>query len=290
MSTYSARRAPNVSQYIANLNTVPSAADLAAQQELGTFDDDLAMFTNTQFFDFDGDMPAFSEMPQQQSPANMQPNMHKPLDFGTHGKHSISWHSIKASLLTTSVANNFQFPDFSFQQSRPQTLPPSPPNGLAIAPSPSTRLDFPAQHAPRMPQPQAAFSHASPQVGEKRKSTVAAMSSPADLEDDSRNAAEEDKRRRNTAASARFRVKKKQREQALEKTAKDMSDKVQLLEARVNQLEMENKWLKGLITEKNLKGPLAASETSETKTAETIIDSSKKGVGTENEADQTVEA
>ncbi|THZ01368.1 hypothetical protein D6C95_04136 [Aureobasidium pullulans] len=271
MSTYSARRAPNVSQYIANLNTVPSAADLAAQQELGTFDDDLAMFTNTQFFDFDGDMPAFSEMPQQQSPANMQPDMHKPLDFGTH-------------------ANNFQFPDFSFQQSRPQTLPPSPPNGLAIAPSPSTRLDFPAQHAPRMPQPQAAFPHASPQVGEKRKSTVAAMSSPADLEDESRNAAEEDKRRRNTAASARFRVKKKQREQALEKTAKDMSDKVQLLEARVNQLEMENKWLKGLITEKNLKGPLAASETSETKTAETIIDSSKKGVGTENEADQTVEA
>ncbi|KAG9716547.1 hypothetical protein KCU86_g20170, partial [Aureobasidium melanogenum] len=272
MSTYSARRAPNVSQYIANLNTVPSAADLAAQQELGAFDDDLAMFTNTQFFDFDGDMPAFPDMPQQQSPANMQPDMHKPLDFGN--------------------ANNFQFPDFSFQQSRPHTLPTSPPNGLAIAPSPSTRLDFPAQHAPRMaqPQPQAAFSQPSPQVGDKRKSTVAAMSSPADLEDESRLAAEEDKRRRNTAASARFRVKKKQREQALEKTAKEMSDKVQILEARVNQLEMENKWLKGLITEKNLKGPTANSETTDAKESESITESSKKGVGTDKEADKAVEA
>jgi len=71
------------------------------------------------------------------------------------------------------------------------------------------------------------------------------------LDANARIAAEEDKRRRNTAASARFRVKKKQREQALEKTAKDMSDKVNILEARIQQLETENAWLKGLITEKN---------------------------------------
>jgi len=62
--------------------------------------------------------------------------------------------------------------------------------------------------------------------------------------------AEEDKRRRNTAASARFRVKKKQREQALEKTAKEMTEKANRLEKRVHELELENKWLKGLITEK----------------------------------------
>lgn len=97
MSTYSARRAPNVSQYIANLNTVPSAADLAAQQELGAFDDDLAMFTNTQFFDFDGDMPAF-DMPQQQSPANMQPDMHKPLDFGNGTLPSARHHTFTSNM------------------------------------------------------------------------------------------------------------------------------------------------------------------------------------------------
>ena len=64
-------------------------------------------------------------------------------------------------------------------------------------------------------------------------------------------AAEEDKRRRNTAASARFRVKKKQREQALERTVKDVNDKNTQLQAKVDQLEMENKWLKNLITEKS---------------------------------------
>jgi len=71
------------------------------------------------------------------------------------------------------------------------------------------------------------------------------------MDEAARVAAEEDKRRRNTAASARFRIKKKQREQALEKSAKEMTEKAQRLESKVHQLEMENKWLKSLITEKN---------------------------------------
>ncbi|CAG8528499.1 12872_t:CDS:1 [Racocetra fulgida] len=64
-------------------------------------------------------------------------------------------------------------------------------------------------------------------------------------------AAEEDKRRRNTAASARFRVKKKIREQALERTVKEMTSKAETLEGRVKELEMEIKWLRGLIVEKD---------------------------------------
>lgn len=71
------------------------------------------------------------------------------------------------------------------------------------------------------------------------------------MDENARVAAEEDKRRRNTAASARFRIKKKQREQALEKSAKEMTDKAHRLETKVHQLEMENKWLKSLITEKD---------------------------------------
>jgi hypothetical protein len=74
---------------------------------------------------------------------------------------------------------------------------------------------------------------------------------PESLNDASRLAAEEDKRRRNTAASARFRVKKKQKEQQLEKTAKEMTDRVTQLEQENLQLKMENKWLKNLIVEKN---------------------------------------
>ena len=77
----------------------------------------------------------------------------------------------------------------------------------------------------------------------KRKAGAA----PDSYEDRSCLAAEEDKRRRNTAASARFRVKKKQREQSLERSAKEMTVKVRALEARINQLETENKWLRSLI-------------------------------------------
>lgn len=71
------------------------------------------------------------------------------------------------------------------------------------------------------------------------------------FEEQSRFAAEEDKRRRNTAASARFRIKKKAREQALEKREKELSDKVSALESRISSLETENKWLRELVMEKN---------------------------------------
>ncbi|GBC03041.1 hypothetical protein RclHR1_04960005 [Rhizophagus clarus] len=63
--------------------------------------------------------------------------------------------------------------------------------------------------------------------------------------------AEEDKRRRNTAASARFRIKKKMREQALEKNAREMTTKAEILENRVKELEREIKWLKDLLIEKD---------------------------------------
>ncbi|KAI8083200.1 uncharacterized protein B0P05DRAFT_536463 [Gilbertella persicaria] len=61
----------------------------------------------------------------------------------------------------------------------------------------------------------------------------------------------DDKRRRNTAASARFRIKKKMREQALQKTAYEMTEKAQMMESKVHELEREIKWLKALVVEKN---------------------------------------
>ncbi|CAG8483638.1 6379_t:CDS:1 [Diversispora eburnea] len=94
-----------------------------------------------------------------------------------------------------------------------------------------------------------------------RKNSKSTQSSSIDTEDtesqsmdsevSAKMAAEEDKRRRNTAASARFRVKKKQREQALERTAKEMSQKAETLENRVKELEKEIRWLKNLIIEKD---------------------------------------
>ena len=54
MDGYKGRKAPNVSQYLANLNALPSAHDLATQQQEDfSIDDELAQFTNTEFLDFD---------------------------------------------------------------------------------------------------------------------------------------------------------------------------------------------------------------------------------------------
>ena len=50
--------------------------------------------------------------------------------------------------------------------------------------------------------------------------------------------------------TARFRVKKKEREQALAKNAKELQDKVAVLEKEVDLLKKENGWLRGLIVEK----------------------------------------
>ena len=59
--------------------------------------------------------------------------------------------------------------------------------------------------------------------------------------------AAEDKRRRNTAASARFRAKKKEREAAIERRAKDLEERVVQLERECESLRKENGWLKGLV-------------------------------------------
>jgi len=59
--------------------------------------------------------------------------------------------------------------------------------------------------------------------------------------------ASEDKRRRNTAASARFRLKKKEREQAMERRAKELESRVGELERECEALRRENGWLKGLV-------------------------------------------
>lgn len=79
--------------------------------------------------------------------------------------------------------------------------------------------------------------------------TSITSSSPAKVNKE-KSAVEEDKRKRNTAASARFRIKKKQREQSMEKTVREMTEKSTGLEDRVKELELEIKFLRGLLIEK----------------------------------------
>lgn len=61
----------------------------------------------------------------------------------------------------------------------------------------------------------------------------------------------EDKRKRNTAASARFRIKKKMKEQQMNQRSKELQDRVIGLEKKLKTLEMENKCLKNLIVKQN---------------------------------------
>ncbi|KAI7207592.1 hypothetical protein KC343_g1358 [Hortaea werneckii] len=259
------RRAPNVSQYLADLNTIPGPQDLSGQQnDFGGLGDDLDFLTNTEFFDFDNfnnvdfSQPAPADLSQPQQPVvapqQQQQQQQKPQSNGA-GMNGAQ----------------YQFGEFQTYQ-----IPPN--NGLSQTQPNGLQGPFP-QQAP-------AFSPQQPMTGDKRKASAAGMTSPADFEENARVAAEEDKRRRNTAASARFRVKKKQREAELEKRAKEMTDKVQQLEGRVQQLETENKWLKGLITERGSSGEstVAADKGSAEGRKEAEVRSPElrtEGVGTE---------
>jgi len=80
----------------------------------------------------------------------------------------------------------------------------------------------------------------------KRKAGNGAQEGESDGEDEDGTLAE--KRRRNTAASARFRLKKKMKEQRLEAMAKLMTDRAQSLQQRVGDLEAEVGYLRDLVT------------------------------------------
>jgi hypothetical protein len=51
---YNGQRGPNVSEFIANLNAIPSAQEVGSEApENFNYEAELAMFTNTEFVDFD---------------------------------------------------------------------------------------------------------------------------------------------------------------------------------------------------------------------------------------------
>lgn len=227
MSSYRGRTGPNFSEYLNNLNSLTSPYDQEQfpQEEL-ELNQDLAMFTNTDFTHFD-----IPPLPEDGS---------FNFDINDSKNHP-----------------NVKYEDLL---SGPEPVHPYNPPNLDTSTAESSQF-YGTYNTPIQPAPTPGFgnvdNHSSPNTSiaggahtARRKGDIV-DSNNLSPEEKSRLAAEEDKRRRNTAASARFRVKKKQREQALERTVKDVQDQNAKLEARVNQLEMENKWLKDLITEKN---------------------------------------
>ncbi|KAI6036578.1 hypothetical protein BKA83DRAFT_4164855 [Pisolithus microcarpus] len=140
------------------------------------------------------------------------------------------------------------------------TVPPPPPTVLTQP----TAVHAPVQSSPAsgpisapIPQPSAKRARTVKNQSLSDHSDISAAQSPQDPASPAAStqnettsqtfAAAEDKRRRNTAASARFRLKKKEREAALERRAKELEERVLELERECEGLRRENGWLKGLV-------------------------------------------
>ncbi|KAJ4357671.1 uncharacterized protein N0V89_002247 [Didymosphaeria variabile] len=236
MSGYNGRRGPNVSAYVANLNTI-------VPDEVHEPNPDFSMFLDTDLFD-------------QYDTGNLGLNPSLDVDLNnietpapaTQASRTVPPLTATDAKMPFDLNDDFQFADFS-NFSQPLSIDPSLSNPLPASRTYSVGNAYTSPTSTAVSPIVPGFDAA---AGKKRKHESAADTpSQPPTDENARHAAEEDKRRRNTAASARFRIKKKQREQALEQTAKDMTDRVSVLETRIQQLETENTWLKSLITEKN---------------------------------------
>jgi septin family protein len=203
---------------IANLN---SNSPLNFPESLSAEDlaRDLDLFTNTQFFDFD-----FGTGPSTTFTSSLEPEQKTGDD-------------VDNVQLTSNDPESMHH--FNFLSGNQTSLRVGKVNGL-------DSLSFDLN----------SFGGATDEDPVVKRRKVDASSSeqmepdtPSNMDDGARAAAEEDKRRRNTLASARFRAKKKMREQALEKDHKEMAAKIEKMENRIKELELENKWLRGLVVQ-----------------------------------------
>ncbi|TQV94163.1 hypothetical protein V2A60_002781 [Cordyceps javanica] len=233
MSNYNGRHAPNVSHYLRDLNTI--SPQEGSVDENFNMEGDLALFTNTEFFDFEtGQNTDFQAQPVKEVAHST------PSSDDVSAAPSVMGDMPNLDFIPNEFAyefNNTYAPQMNTFAEANHNFPPLQPNHGA------------AQLPHQNPQYHAAAAR--PAEVKHKAEPIAPQAQAMHFEEASRVAAEEDKRRRNTAASARFRIKKKQREQALEKSAKEMQSKVTDLENKVAQLETENKWLKNLLVEKN---------------------------------------
>jgi hypothetical protein len=159
---------------------------------------------------------------------------------------------------------------------QPSQLSHLPPLSTSMAQLLALPHGVPPQYGPlsSLPNSNSEESFVPAKGARTRKASITAVDSP-NYRDGSASPSEatsnpltaaEDKRRRNTAASARFRLKKKEREAALEGKAKELETKVTELERECEGLRRENGWLRGLVV--GVTGAAQGSNTSQGLTAE----------------------
>ncbi|CCL99054.1 uncharacterized protein FIBRA_01065 [Fibroporia radiculosa] len=169
-------------------------------------------------------------------------------------------HSL-AQLLSLHAASLFPPPNASVMprpptsvsgQPQQQRLVPPPLQQSQQQPQPQSQPQPPQQKQQQQPQQQTTPAPASKRARTAGRASFSSVASPESVEAEEKESgtpmtASEDKRRRNTAASARFRLKKKEREAALERKAKELEVRVSELEKECEALRRENGWLKGLV-------------------------------------------
>ncbi|KAI0085653.1 hypothetical protein BDY19DRAFT_996556 [Irpex rosettiformis] len=147
------------------------------------------------------------------------------------------------------------------RQLQPPNIPASlsHPHSVSQSHSPSSpQIPF-----PMMPQGPSGPYHQAPQESPRTQGGGLPMSTPspeADNIDPDSQIITEEKRRRNTAASARFRVKKKQWTLNLERSITDLSGRVEELEREASELRRENGWLKEIVMLKSKRFGTAAPD------------------------------
>ncbi|KAJ3531892.1 hypothetical protein NMY22_g7970 [Coprinellus aureogranulatus] len=157
-----------------------------------------------------------------------------------------------ANQLPSMASMDFPWPQMSPPPQQHGSLPyhqgPSSISPGGSSPTTSTFVPSPYPIPPLPPQMESSSSR-----GSRGRSV---SSAGEELTEAERAAIAEEKRRRNTAASARFRIKKKQKTVNLERTVSDLTGRAEDLEKEVADLRRENGWLKEIVM---LKGTRIAS-------------------------------
>ncbi|OZJ03173.1 hypothetical protein BZG36_04073 [Bifiguratus adelaidae] len=266
------------SSYISSLNSLsPDVSPNMNQEDLA---EELSLWTNAQFtFDmppgiglYDDNQFGMSKLQESEKTTETEHSSFEHiadfLDLDVSKQQKVGTSQQQPSLLVASPNHNIAYNTTSILPSQPRIAPaPIVPGYKPLLPNHTPALKVPIaparNHNTHTIHPSAATNNKRKiaALGDDNTSrSISPTSSKSsegkdgeeeDPELSAKVAAEEDKRRRNTAASARFRIKKKQREQALEHTAREMTQKAETLEGRVKELEMEVKWLRGLIVEKD---------------------------------------
>ncbi|KAG7195110.1 uncharacterized protein KQ657_003631 [Scheffersomyces spartinae] len=191
---------------------------------------DLAMFSHSDFFDFDvlgqdNIVPIKPSVTTQSNESNSTTNNTFQFESETDS-YQVSQYPESATTVSSMEQNTYNQSQYVKIEPQEETFLASVSNLSAAPTAVATPINDNGE-----------FGISS--VGEAKFSAI--------------HAANEDKRKRNTAASARFRIKKKLKEQQMEQRTKELQDRVQLLEKKLRTLEMENRCLKSLVAQKSEK-------------------------------------